>query len=43
MKPGTTAVIFVSKRTDVDAEGYAIAAARMESAAKSFPGYCGIP
>ncbi len=42
MKPGTTAVIFVSKRSTVDIEGYAKAAAEMESAAKCFPGYRGI-
>ena len=29
MKPGTTAVIFVSKRAAADAEGYAKAAAQM--------------
>jgi heme-degrading monooxygenase HmoA len=42
VKPGTTAVIFISKRASTDPEGYAKAAARMESAAKVFPGYCGL-
>jgi heme-degrading monooxygenase HmoA len=42
MKPGTTAVIFVSKRTAVDSEGYTKAAEEMGKAAERFPGYCGI-
>ena len=42
MKPGTTAVIFVSKRAAADAEGYAKAAAQMGESAKKADGYCGI-
>lgn len=42
MKSGTTAVIFVSKRTPADTHGYAKAASAMEERAKTFPGYCGI-
>ena len=42
MKPGTVAVIFVSKRAATDAEGYAKAAAQMQEAAKLADGYCGI-
>jgi heme-degrading monooxygenase HmoA len=42
MKPGTTAVIFVSQRAAADPEGYEKAAREMGSAAEKFPGYCGI-
>lgn len=42
MKPGTTAVIFVSQRAAADPEGYAKAAQEMVQAAEKFPGYRGI-
>ena len=38
---GCTAVIFVSRRTGEDAEGYARAAAEMAEAAAQAPGYLG--
>jgi heme-degrading monooxygenase HmoA len=40
--PGTIAVIFMSKRSDADVEGYAAAADDMRQAAERFPGYVGI-
>jgi heme-degrading monooxygenase HmoA len=40
--PGTVAVIFLSKRSEADPEGYAAAAAEMVKAAERFPGYAGI-
>jgi len=40
--PGTVAVIFMSKRSDADVEGYAAAADEMRRAAQRFPGYAGI-
>jgi heme-degrading monooxygenase HmoA len=40
--PGTVAVIFMSKRNDADAQGYAEAADDMRAAAERFPGYVGI-
>lgn len=40
--PGTVAVIFRSKRSEADAEGYAAAAAEMVKTAEQFPGYVGI-
>jgi heme-degrading monooxygenase HmoA len=40
--PGTIAVIFVARRTSVDDDGYAIAAAAMERLAQEQPGYVGI-
>jgi heme-degrading monooxygenase HmoA len=39
---GTVAVIFASRRTGIDAEGYGQAAAAMEAAARAFPGFVGI-
>ncbi|WP_380784698.1 antibiotic biosynthesis monooxygenase [Sphingomonas sp. R86521] len=39
---GQTAVIFVSRRTDADDEGYAAAAAAMDRLAAAQPGYRGI-
>lgn len=41
-RTGQIAVIFVSTRTDSDAEGYAAAAAAMDRLAAKQPGYCGI-
>lgn len=41
-RTGQTAVIFVSQRSDADAEGYAAAAAAMEALARAQPGYRGI-
>jgi heme-degrading monooxygenase HmoA len=40
--PGTVAVIFLSKRNDADAAGYAHAAEAMRAAAERQPGYVGI-
>ncbi len=37
--PGSIAVIFVSRRTAVDDEGYAEAAAEMEAAVRASPGF----
>jgi len=42
MAPGTIAVIFFSKLTGADTEGYARAASQMEERAKGLPGYRGI-
>jgi len=42
VKPGTTAVIFVSQRAAADPDGYAKAAQAMVQAAEKFPGYRGI-
>ena len=39
---GTISVIFVARRTERDAEGYAIAAAMMDELAKQQNGYVGI-
>jgi len=39
---GAIAVIFISQRTDEDAEGYGMAAATMEVLAATQPGYLGI-
>lgn len=41
IEKGAFAVIFVSKRRPEDAEGYAAAAAEMETAVASAPGYLG--
>jgi heme-degrading monooxygenase HmoA len=41
-EPPYTAVIFTSRRTTADDEGYATAAARMEQLAEQQPGYLGI-
>ncbi len=41
IEKGCIAVIFVSRRTGADAEGYARAAAEMEEAVASAPGYLG--
>jgi len=41
IKRGNVAVIFVSRRTGEDPEGYARAAAEMEAAVASAPGYLG--
>jgi heme-degrading monooxygenase HmoA len=41
IKKGNVAVIFVSRRTERDPEGYAQAAAEMEAAVASAPGYLG--
>ncbi|MDB5697462.1 MAG: hypothetical protein JWN69_266 [Alphaproteobacteria bacterium] len=41
IEKGSIAVIFVSRRTGADAEGYARAAAEMEQAVASAPGYLG--
>ena len=38
---GNVAVIFVSRRTSIDPEGYARAAAEMEEAVAAAPGYLG--
>jgi heme-degrading monooxygenase HmoA len=40
--PNAVAVIFVSKRSSADPEGYARAAAEMAKAASQFPGYLGV-
>ena len=40
--PPYTAVIFTSVRTEDDAEGYAVASARMEELAAEQPGFLGI-
>ena len=40
--PPYTAVIFTSRRTGVDDQGYALAADRMEELAAQQPGYLGI-
>ncbi|MBB5713418.1 antibiotic biosynthesis monooxygenase family protein [Sphingomonas aerophila] len=39
---GQIAVIFVSRRTGADEEGYRAASARMDDLAARQPGYCGI-
>ena len=39
---GSIAVIFVAQRTDMDAEGYARAAAAMEALSAQQPGYIGM-
>jgi heme-degrading monooxygenase HmoA len=39
---GQIAVIFLSQRTDDDAEGYAAAAAQMDAVAATQPGYRGM-
>lgn len=41
IEPGHIAVIFVSRRTGADAEGYAEAAAAMDEAVRAAPGYLG--
>jgi len=41
-RTGQTVVIFVSQRTGVDAEGYAVAAAAMDALAAEQPGYRGV-
>jgi len=41
IEKGSIAVIFVSRRTGVDGEGYQRAAAEMEAAVASAPGYLG--
>jgi heme-degrading monooxygenase HmoA len=41
-RTGQVAVIFVSRRTEQDAAGYAAASARMEELARVQPGFCGI-
>ncbi len=40
--PGSIAVIFVSRRTADDDEGYAAAAAEMEEAVRASPGFIGM-
>ena len=40
-KKGNVAVIFVSRKTDADPEGYARAAAEMEEEVTKAPGYIG--
>ena len=40
--PGSIAVIFVSRRTAEDEAGYAAAAAEMEAAVRSSPGFIGM-
>ena len=40
--PGAIAVIFVSRRTADDDEGYAAAAAEMEEAVRASPGFLGM-
>ena len=42
IEPPYLAVIFTNRRTDHDDDGYAAAAARMESLAAEIPGYLGI-
>src|SRR3954453_22905635 len=42
MKPPYYAVIFTSRRTEADPEGYAAAADRMEELARAQPGFLGI-
>ncbi|MES2986687.1 MAG: antibiotic biosynthesis monooxygenase [Pseudomonadota bacterium] len=41
-RTGQTVVMFISQRTGVDAEGYSVAAARMDALAAEQPGYCGV-
>ena len=41
-REGQVAVIFVSQRTDEDADGYAEAAAAMAALAAAQPGYAGV-
>lgn len=41
-RTGQIAVIFVSQRTDSDAQGYADAAEAMDALAARQPGYCGV-
>lgn len=41
IRKGNVAVIFVSRRTGIDPEGYARAAAEMEGEAARAPGYLG--
>jgi heme-degrading monooxygenase HmoA len=41
LKKGSVAVIFVSRKTDADAEDYGRAAAEMEEAVRAAPGYIG--
>ena len=40
--PGSIAVIFVSRRTNLDEPGYAAAAAEMEAAVRASPGFLGM-
>lgn len=40
--PGTVAVIFMSQRSDEDAQGYAAAAEAMRVSAEAQPGYVGM-
>ncbi|WP_066798070.1 antibiotic biosynthesis monooxygenase family protein [Sphingomonas soli] len=41
-RTGQTVVIFVSRRSGVDPEGYALAAAAMDALASEQPGYRGV-
>ncbi|RYY44126.1 MAG: antibiotic biosynthesis monooxygenase [Sphingomonadales bacterium] len=41
-RTGQTVVMFISQRTGVDAEGYAVVAAAMDALAAEQPGYRGI-
>jgi heme-degrading monooxygenase HmoA len=42
MSPGTYVVVFVSRRSGADAEGYAAMAERMEQLAHAQPGFMGM-
>jgi heme-degrading monooxygenase HmoA len=42
MKPGCWVVVFVSRRSGADAEGYGAMAARMEQLARAQPGFIGM-
>jgi heme-degrading monooxygenase HmoA len=42
LQPPYYAVVFTSRRTDVDSEGYSRTAARMEELAREQPGFLGI-
>jgi heme-degrading monooxygenase HmoA len=41
-RTGQIVVIFVSQRSGADVEGYAVAAAAMDTLAGAQPGYCGV-
>ena len=41
-RTGQTVVLFISERSGADAEGYALAAARMDALAAQQPGYRGV-
>lgn len=42
MSPGTYVVVFVSRRSGADAEGYGAMAERMEQLARAQPGFMGM-